>query len=76
MVFELSEGALGIVKAGHHDEAMFVSFGDSVDALDLPDRTIEWDWDNELGEEYRTKREFIDVRSLLTDPPPTVGPRP
>ena len=76
VVFELSEGALGIVKASHHIEALRVSFGDTVDALDLPDRTIEWDWDNELGEEYRTMREFIDVQSLLTDPPPTVAPRP
>ena len=74
VVFELSEGALGIVKASHHIEALRVSFGDSVDALDLPDRMIEWDWDNELGEEYRTKHEFIDVRSLLGDPPPPVGP--
>lgn len=65
VVFELSEGAVAIVKAGHHDDALIVAFGASADALDLPDRTIEWDWDNELGEEYRTRRDFIPLESLL-----------
>lgn len=57
-----------IAKAGHHDEALFVSFGETIGDLDLPDRTIEWDWDNELGEEYRTSREFLDVLDLLEGP--------
>lgn len=65
VVFELTDGAIGIVKAGHHDDALIVSFGESADTLDLPDRTIEWDWDNELGEEYRTRRDFIPLESLL-----------
>jgi hypothetical protein len=64
VVFELSGAAVGIVKSSHHVEALFVSIGDSVDALDLPDRTIEWDWDNELGEEYRTRRDLIPLELL------------
>jgi len=68
VVFELSDGVVGIAKAGHHDEALFVSFGETIGDLDLPDRTIEWDWDNELGEEYRTSREFLDVLDLLEGP--------
>lgn len=65
LVFELSRCFVGIAKAGHHDEVMFVSFGASVDELDLPDRTIEWDWDNEIGQEYRTSREFLDILDCL-----------
>jgi hypothetical protein len=65
VVFELSEGAVAIVKAGHHDDALIVAFGASADALDLPDRTIEWDWDNEPGQEYRTRRDLIPLESLL-----------
>ena len=52
VVFDLSGGSAGLAKAGHHDEAMFVTFADIVDALDVPDRSIEWDWTNELDEEY------------------------
>lgn len=73
VIFELFDGAVGVAKAGHHDEVMFISFADTVDELDLPDRTIEWDWDNELGEEYRTRRDFLDVQSLLDDEPPAQG---
>ncbi len=65
VVFELSGVAVAVVKASHHVEALQVSFGASVEELDLPDRTIEWDWDNEIGQEYRTSREFIDILDIL-----------
>ena len=65
VVFGLSGVAVAVVKASHHVEALQVSFGASVEELDLPDRTIEWDWDNEIGQEYRTRRDFIDVRDCL-----------
>jgi hypothetical protein len=61
VIFEVAGAAVGIVKASHHIEALHVSFAASIEELDLPDRTIEWDWDNELGEEYETSRDFIDV---------------
>ncbi|MCB0914623.1 MAG: hypothetical protein H6525_09195 [Actinobacteria bacterium] len=65
VVFELSGVAVAVVKASHHVEALQVSFGASVQELDLPDRTIEWNWDNEIGQEYRTSREFIDILDCL-----------
>lgn len=68
VIFEVQTGAIGVSKASHHIEALFVSFGETIGDLDLPDRTIEWDWDNELGEEYQTSREFLDVLDLLDGP--------
>lgn len=65
LVFDLSGGALGVVKASHHNAALLVSIADSVAALDLPDRTIEWDGERELGAQYRSTREFIPLATLL-----------
>lgn len=67
VVFELARGAISVAKAGHHSEALDVAIADALDAVDIPDRSVEWDWDNELGEEYRVAREFIPIGTLLTE---------
>lgn len=65
IVFELASGAISVAKAGHHSEALDVAIADSLDAVDIPDRSDEWDWDNELGEEYQVSREFVPIGTLL-----------
>lgn len=65
LVFELSRGHVGIAKAGHRDEVIVVSFGATVEELNLPERTSECDWDNEIGQEYRMSRELIDILDCL-----------
>ena len=59
VVFGLTEGAAAVCKTSHHSEALEVFFADSVDELVIDDRVDEWDWANELGEEYESKRELI-----------------
>ncbi len=61
IVFGLCEGAAAVRKTSHHSEALDVFFADSVDELDIDDRFDEWDWANELGEEYESKRELIPI---------------
>lgn len=59
VVFGLTEGAAAVCKTSHHSEALDVSFAESVNELEIDDRIDEWDWANELGEEYESKRELI-----------------
>lgn len=59
VVFGLTEGAAAVCKTSHHSEALDVTFADSVAELELDDRVDEWDWANELGEEYESTRELI-----------------
>jgi len=64
IIFVLEHGAISVSKGSHHDEAIFVNIADSVEALEIPDRSIEWDWDNELGEEYRVERAWVIVGQI------------
>lgn len=61
LVFGLSGGAVAVSKTGHHSEALDLSFADSVGALEVDDRAHEWDWENELGEEYKVVTELIPI---------------
>ena len=65
VIFEFAGGAIVVGKNGHHMEGMQVSFADSVATVDIADRSIEWDWDNELGEEYEVGREILPIEDLL-----------
>ncbi len=64
VVFELSSGAVGIFKGGHHDEALFVNIADDVDSLVIPDRSIEWSWDNQLGEHHEVRRVWVPLGEI------------
>jgi hypothetical protein len=61
VVFGLSGGAAAVCKIGHHTEALDVTFADSVKTLESEDDSTEFDWANELGEEYEVTRELIPV---------------
>lgn len=65
VVLDLTGGAIGIVKDGHHDQAMLVRISDSLDALDLPHHSDAWNRDDGLGREYRSTRELIPLQTLL-----------
>lgn len=54
-----------MAKAGHHSDALEVAFADSLESVDIADRSTEWDWGNELGEEYRFSRQVIPIETLL-----------
>ena len=69
VVFELSSGAVGIFKGGHHDEALFVNIADDVDSLVIPDRSNEWSWDNQLGENYEVHRVWIPLGDVAAATP-------
>lgn len=65
VIFVLARGAIYVGKTSHHGEAVGAIIADTVDALQIPDRVDEWDWENELGEEYESHREFIRVADLI-----------
>jgi hypothetical protein len=64
VVLELSSGAIGIFKGGHHDEALFVNIADDVDSIVIPDRSTEWNWDNQIGEHYEVNRVWIPLGEI------------
>jgi len=65
VIFVLAHGAIYVGKTSHHGEAVGAIIADTVDALQIPDRVDEWDWENELGEEYESRRELIHVDDLV-----------
>jgi hypothetical protein len=69
VVFRLTSGLVAVAKAGHHSEALDVSYATSLEQLDIEDRSTEWDWDNEIGEEYQVVREILAVSRLLHSEP-------
>jgi hypothetical protein len=66
VVFSLSAGAVAIAKGGHHDEALFVHISVDVESLQIPDRSNEWNWDNQLGESYQVQRVWLPIDEILT----------
>lgn len=63
VVFDLTGGAVAVVKASHHTEMLFVRMGNSAGELDIPDRVIEWD--NDLVVQHHSSRQFIPVEDLI-----------
>jgi len=61
VIFGLTGGAAAVCKTGHHTEALDVFFADSIEELEIDDRVDEWDWSNEIGEEYNFTRELIPI---------------
>jgi len=66
VIFGLTEGAVAVCKTGHHSAAIDLSFADSVETLELDGRAHEWDWENELGEEYNVVTELIQIGETHT----------
>lgn len=62
VVFVLGKGAIAIAKGSHHTEMLAVRTAGSVEDLDIPDRTVEWE--DDLTVQYRSTREFIPVDAL------------
>ena len=62
VVFVLSKGAVAVAKGSHHTEMLLVAMGRTVEALDIPDRTIEWA--DDLTVQHRSTREFIPIKNL------------
>ncbi len=65
LVFELSEGCLGVYKAGYQGNQMEVALASTLAMLEIPDRHANWTFSQELGETYEFKREFIPIEDLL-----------
>jgi hypothetical protein len=63
LVFELSGGAVAVVKGSHHTEMLLVRMALSVEQLYLPDRVIEWD--DDLTAQHYSSREFIPIEKLF-----------
>ena len=64
-VFELSEGCVGVYKAGYQSNQLEVALASSMATLDIPDRHANWTFSQELGEHYEFTREFIPIDELL-----------
>lgn len=64
-VFELSEGCVGVYKAGYQGSQLEVALASTLAMLDIPDRHANWTFSDELGDHYEFTREFIPIDELL-----------
>jgi len=65
LVFELSEGCIGVYKAGYQGNQLEVALASKLAMLEIPDRHANWTFSQELGENYEFNREFIPIEDLL-----------
>ena len=65
LVFELSVGAVAIIKAGQQADALDVVLADSLENLDIPKRDDAWNFDLELGESIEIHRQNIPLSELI-----------
>ncbi len=65
VVFELSVGAVAIIKAGQQADALDVVLADSLENLDIPKRDDAWNFDLELGESIEIHRQNIPLSELI-----------
>jgi hypothetical protein len=63
VVFVLSSGAVAVSKGSHHTQMLVVRMAPTVDALDIPDRAIEWTGD--LTIKHLATRDFLPIAILL-----------
>ena len=63
VVFVLSSGAVAVSKGSHHTQMLVVRMAPTVDALDIPDRAIEWT--DDLTIKHLATRDFLPIATLL-----------
>ena len=60
----LSGGAVTVSKGSHHTQMLVVRLAPTVDALDIPDRAIEWT--DDLTIKHVATREFLPIDQALS----------
>lgn len=59
IVFKLSAGAIAVTKVSHHTELLSVIKADTLEELQIDEPTKIWE--DKLGIEYTTRRDFIPI---------------